>query len=565
MTNRHSRLVTQDPSHPGAQAMLHAIGLSAKDLDRAQIGIASAGWEGNPCNMHLDGLAAEVKRGTRAAGTVGLVFHTMGVSDGISMGTPGMRFSLPSREVIADSVEAVVSAQSYDGVVAVVGCDKNLPGAMIGIARVDRPALLVFGGASESGRHEGRRLNIVSAFEAWGERLRGTLDDAQMRAVIERACPGAGACAGMYTANTMACAIEALGMSLPGSSSTLATAPAKRDECRRAGHAVAELVRRDLRPRQIMTPAAFRNAITLVLALGGSTNAVLHLLAMARAIGVPLSLDDFAELAAATPLLADMAPSGPYLMEDLDAAGGTPAVMRRLLDGGLLDGDCLTVTGATLAENLAEVAPLAPDQEVVRPLDRPLAPTGHLRILRGRLAPSGAVAKLTGEHGLRFVGPARVFDDEAAANLALAEGQVVAGDVVVIRYVGPRGGPGMPEMLKPTAALVGAGLVGRVALVTDGRFSGGSHGFVVGHVAPEAQVGGPLALVRDGDVITIDAELGVLDVALDDAELEARRRAWVAPPLRVEHGLLRRYAHTVGSASEGCVTDRFDAEERPRC
>ena len=557
MLNRYSRLVTQDPSQPAAQAMLHAVGLTRADLDKPQIGIVSTGYEGNPCNLHLDDLARVVKQGTARTEVIGLVFHTIGVSDGISMGTPGMRYSLPSREVIADSIETVVSAQSYDGLVAVVGCDKNMPGAMMAMARLDRPAILVYGGASASGRYKGRKLNVVSAFEAHGARLAGSIDEAEFRAIIEHACPGAGSCGGMYTANTMACAIEALGMSLPYSSSTPALAPEKRAECEAAGARMHGLLAEALTPRKIMTREAFENAITVATALGGSTNVVLHLLAIARTLGVPLDLDDFARIGARTPLLGDLAPSGPYLMEDVHAIGGTPAVMKLLLDAGLLHGDCLTITGRTLAENLASLPALTPGQEVVRPLERPISPTGHLKILRGNLAPEGAVAKITGKEGVRFSGTARCFDGEYAANDAIAAGKVQKGDVVVIRYEGPRGGPGMPEMLKPTAAIVGAGLAQDVALITDGRFSGGTRGFVVGHVTPEAQDGGPIALVHDGDRITIDAEALTIVLEVPELELAARRAALVPRPLPGVHGVLRRYARTVTSASEGCLTDRL--------
>jgi dihydroxy-acid dehydratase len=558
MSGKYSRTVTQDPSQPAAQAMLHAIGLTREDLDKPQVGIASTGFDGNPCNMHLNGLASHVKRGTRDEGLVGLVFHTIGVSDGISMGTPGMRFSLPSREIIADSIETVMSAQSYDALVAVVGCDKNMPGAAIAMARLNRPSLMVFGGASASGRYKGRKLNVVSAFEALGERIAGKIDEEELRAVIERACPGAGACGGMYTANTMASALEAMGLTLPQSASIPATSPEKLAECEAAGRAMRLLIERDLKPRDLMTREAFENAITVVTALGGSTNAVLHLLAIARTAGVPLTLDDFARIGERTPLLADLAPSGPYLMEDVHAIGGTAAVMRRLLEAGLLHGECLTVTGRTLAENLADAPRLAPEQRVLRPIEEPIAPKGHLKILRGNLAPEGAVAKITGKEGLRFEGRARVFDGEYAANDAIAAGLVQRGDVIVIRYEGPRGGPGMPEMLKPTAAIVGAGLGKEVALVTDGRFSGGTHGFVVGHVTPEAQVGGPIALVRDGDVVAIDAEALSIELRVSDEELLARRAAWVAPPPRVQRGTLARYARVVTSASEGCLTDAFE-------
>jgi len=555
--NKYSRAVTQDPSQPAAQAMLHAIGLSRADLQKAQVGVASTGFQGNPCNMHLNGLAAEVKSGVDASGLCGLVFHTIGVSDGISMGTPGMRYSLPSREVIADSIETVVSGQSYDGVVTVVGCDKNMPGAVMAMARLNRPAIMVYGGTTASGKLGGRKLNIVSAFEALGQKIAGTISADEMQAVIEHAVPGPGACGGMYTANTMASAIEAMGLTLPYSSSIPAMDPRKQDECRAAGAAIKLLLERDIKPRDLLTLAAFENAITLVLVLGGSTNAVLHLLAIARTAGVPLTLEAFRRLSAETPLLADLAPSGPYLMEDLHAVGGVPAVLKLLLEAGRLHGDCMTVTGRTLAENLRDVPSLAAGQQVVRGFDAPIAPSGHIKVLHGNLAPGGAVAKLTGKEGLSFTGPARVFDGEWDVNAALAEGKVQKGDVVVIRYEGPRGGPGMPEMLKPTSAIMGAGLGKDVALITDGRFSGGTHGFVVGHITPEAQDGGPIALVRDGDTITIDAATLDIRVHLSDEELATRRAAFVAPPLKPQAGFLYRYARCVSSASEGCVTDRF--------
>ena len=553
--NEYSRRITQDPTHPAARSMLHAIGLTKDDLQKPQVGIASTGFEGNPCNMHLNGLALDVKAGTREADLIGLIFHSIGVSDGISMGTPGMRFSLPSREVIADSMETVVSAQNYDALIAVVGCDKNMPGAMIAMARLDRPSVIVYGGTTASGSYQGRKLNIVSSFEALGEHLAGKLDRASFDGIVEHACPGAGSCGGMYTANTMACAIEAMGLSLPYSSSTLALDPQKRDEARRAGVAVRGLLERGLTPRKMMTMQAFENAITLVLVLGGSTNVVLHLLAVARTVGVDLTLDDFAALSDRTPLLAEMAPSGPWLMEDLHKVGGTPAVLKLLLEQGRLHGDVPTVTGRTLAENLRDVPGLSPEQPIVRVKGPPVAPKGHLKVLRGNLAPGGAVAKITGKEGLRFEGTARVFDSEYSANDAIAASAVKAGDVVVIRYEGPRGGPGMPEMLKPTAAIMGAGLGKDVALITDGRFSGGTHGFVVGHITPEAQDGGPLALVHDGDRVRIDADALTIDVLVDDATLAARRAAWTAPPLKPRHGVLLRYAHTVSSASDGCVTD----------
>ena len=555
--NKYSRQVTSDPGQPAAQAMLHAVGLTRADLQKAQVGIASTGFEGNPCNMHLNGLAVQVKAGTQAAGLTGLIFHTIGVSDGISMGTPGMRYSLPSREVIADSMETVMGAHSYDALVAVVGCDKNMPGAVMAMARLNRPSILVYGGTTASGKWQGRKLNVISAFEALGQHQAGKLDAADLQAIVEHACPGAGACGGMYTANTMACAIEAMGLTLPYSSSTPALHPRKAAECAAVGAAMLRVLELDLKPLDLMTLRAFENAIRLVLVLGGSTNAVLHLIAMAHTAGVPLGLDDFSRLSATTPLLADLAPSGPWLMEDLHAVGGTPAVMKLMLQAGLLHGDCATVSGLTWQELLADLPALTPGQQIVRPVEAPLAPRGHIQILRGNLAPDGAVAKLTGKEGLQFSGPARVFDSEVAANQAIAARQIVAGDVVVIRYEGPQGGPGMPEMLKPTAALIGAGLGGDVALLTDGRFSGGTHGFVVGHITPEAQVGGPLALVQDGDRITIDAQTQMLHLHVADDALAERRRQWQPPPLRVRAGFLYRYARTVSSATDGCVTDRF--------
>ncbi len=553
--NRHSARITQEASSASARAMLHATGLTSEDLDRAQVGIASMWWEGNPCNMHLLDLAGEIKEGVAASGMVGMRFNTIGVSDGISMGTDGMSYSLPSRDLIADSIETVVGAQWYDGVVAIPGCDKNMPGSLMALARLNRPGLMVYGGTIAPGRLGDETLDIVSAFEAYGERIAGRIDEARFDAVVENACPGPGACGGMYTANTMASAAEALGMTLPFSSSTPAAAAGKEAECRAVGAALRALLEEDLRPRDILTPAAFDNAIAVVTALGGSTNAVLHLLAIAHAAGVELSLDDFHRVAERTPYLADLKPSGRFLMEDLHRVGGVPAVMKLLLEAGLLDGSCRTVTGRTLAENLDEAGPLAEGQEVVRPIDDPIRPTGHLRVLRGSLAPDGAVAKITGKEGVRFRGPARVFDREEAALAALERGDVRAGDVVVIRYEGPRGGPGMPEMLTITAAIMGAGLGADVALVTDGRFSGGSHGFVIGHVTPEAQDGGPIALVQDGDVVEIDAETDRIEWCVADEERARRGAAWVQPPLPVKQGVLLRYVRSVSPASRGCVTD----------
>lgn len=553
--NTYSQRVTQDDTQPAAQAMLHAIGLTEEDLQKAQVGVASTGYEGNPCNMHLNDLATHVKAGVESTDLVGLVFNTIGVSDGISMGTPGMRYSLPSRDVIADSMETVVNAMSYDALVTVVGCDKNMPGALMAMCRLNRPSVLVYGGTIASGCHKGEALNIVSAFEAWGKRVAGKMEENEYRQVIKKACPGAGACGGMYTANTMSSAIEALGMSLPYNSSTPAVSTEKKEECKAAGAAVRRLLELDLKPTDIMTRKAFENALTVVTVLGGSTNAVLHFLAIADAVGVELTLDDIQKVSDRTPFLADLKPSGKYLMEDVHRVGGVPAVMKYLLKQGMLHGDCMTVTGKTVAENLANVPDLLEGQDVIRDVSTPLKATGHLRVLYGNLAAEGAVAKITGKEGERFEGPARVFDSEYDANDGIAAGKVQAGDVVVIRYEGPQGGPGMPEMLKPTAAIMGAGLGNDVALITDGRFSGGTHGFVVGHITPEAQVGGTIALVRDGDQITIDATKNTIEVAVSADELQERKAQWKAPALKVKRGILYKYAKTVSSASAGCVTD----------
>lgn len=556
--NKYSANVTQDPTQPAAQAMLYAIGLNEEDMHKAQVGIVSTGYEGNPCNMHLNGLAKWVKKGTNSKGLLGLVFNTIGVSDGISMGTDGMRYSLPSRDVIADSIETVVNAQNYDALVPVVGCDKNMPGAMMAMARLNRPAVLVFGGSIASGCHAGKKLNIVSAFEALGEKYAGKISEEDFKVTVKKACPGAGACGGMYTANTMSSAIEALGMSLPYSSSNPATSELKNQECVEAGKAVRHLLEQDIKPLDILTKEAFENALVLVTVLGGSTNAVLHLLAIARSANVELTLDDFQRVSDKTPLLANLKPSGEYLMEDLHALGGTPAVMRYLLDRDMLNGDCLTVTGKTLRENLADIRPVVFDgQDVMAPIEKPLKSSGHLRILYGNLAEEGAVAKITGKEGETFTGAAKVFNSEREANLAIKEGKVQKGNVVVIRYVGPKGGPGMPEMLKPTSAIMGAGLGKDVALITDGRFSGGSHGFVVGHVSPEAQEGGTIALLQDGDEITIDALNNTIHVDLPAMELSERKARWIAPELKERSGSLYKYARMVSSASKGCVTDEF--------
>lgn len=553
--NKYSTRITTPKSQGASQAMLYGTGLTDEDMAKAEVGIASVWWEGNTCNMHLNDLAAYVKEGVEAAGLVGMRFNTIGVSDGISMGTEGMSYSLQSREIIADSIETVMGAQWYDANISIPGCDKNMPGCMIAIGRLNRPALMVYGGTIKPGHLDHRTLDIVSAFQSYGEYIAGRIDEPTREAIVRNSCPGPGACGGMYTANTMAAAIEALGMTLPYSSSTPAVDPQKIEECRRAGSAIRGLLERDIKPRDIMTRAAFENAMVVVMALGGSTNAVLHLIAMARAVDVELTIDDFQAVSDRIPFIADLKPSGRYVMEDLHRVGGTPAVMKYLLGHGLLDGSCLTVTGRTLAENLAELPGLAPGQEVILPLERPIKPSGHIRILKGNLAPGGAVAKITGKEGVRFSGPARVFDAEEDMLAALEQGRIARGDVVVIRYEGPKGGPGMPEMLTPTSAIMGAGLGNDVAMVTDGRFSGGSHGFIIGHVVPEAQEGGPIALIRDGDRITIDAAANTLSVALDEAELTRRRTAWRMPPYKATRGTLYKFIKNVKDASHGCVTD----------
>ena len=553
--NKYSSRITQPRSQGASQAMLYGTGLTDADLQKAQVGICSMWWEGNTCNMHLDRLAAHVKEGVQASGLVGLRFNTIGVSDGISMGTEGMSFSLPSRDLIADSIEMVVGAQWYDAVITVPGCDKNMPGSVMAMLRLNRPALMVYGGTIRPGSALGRPRDVISAFQSYGEYLAGVITDEQRLDIVRHACPGAGACGGMYTANTMAVAIEAMGLSLPYSSSIPAEDPGKADECRRAGAAIRTLLERDLKPRDIVTRESLENALTMVMALGGSTNAVLHLIAIARAAHVPLALEDFQRVSDRVPLLADLKPSGRYVQEDLHNVGGTPAVMKYLLERGFLHGDCMTVTGDTLARNLADAAPLAPGQQVIHPIEQPVFPRGHLRILRGNLAPDGAVAKITGKEGERFAGPARVYDSEEAMLAGLERGEIAKGSVVVIRYEGPKGGPGMPEMLTPTSAIMGAGLGNDIAMITDGRFSGGSHGFIIGHITPEAQDGGPIALVRDGDHIIIDASTCALRVELSDQELAARRTAWKAPAPKATSGVLAKYVRLVRSASEGCVTD----------
>ena len=553
--NKYSSRITQPRSQGASQAMLYGAGLTETDMNLPQIGIASVWWEGNTCNMHLNDLATEVKRGVSEAGLVGMRFNTIGVSDGISMGTEGMSYSLQSRDLIADSIETVVAAQWYDAVITIPGCDKNMPGCLMAMGRLNRPSLMVYGGTIKPGHYKDKTLDIVSAFQSYGEYIAHTLDDNERFQVVRRACPGPGACGGMYTANTMASAIEALGMSLPYSSSTPAEDPGKLEECRQVGNAINTLLERDIKPRDIMTREAFTNAMALVSALGGSTNAVLHLIAMARSVEVKLTMADFQDVSDRVPFLADLKPSGKYVMEDVHNIGGIPAVMKMLLNERLINGDCLTVTGKSVSENLASVAAVSDEQQVIRPLNSPIKPTGHIQILTGNLAPGGAVAKITGKEGEVFTGPAKVFDSEEAMLAALEKQLIKKGDVVVIRYEGPKGGPGMPEMLTPTSAIMGAGLGNDVALITDGRFSGGSHGFIIGHVVPEAQEGGPIGLLEDGDVITIDAEQNTLYVDLTDKQLESRRKGWRMPPYKARRGTLYKYIKNVRSAAEGCVTD----------
>lgn len=554
--NKYSRVLTQDETQPAAQAMLYGIGLSDDDMMKAQVGIVSMGYDGNTCNMHLNELAQIVKTGVWDADLVGLIFNTIGVSDGMSNGTDGMRYSLVSRDVIADSIEAVCGAQYYDGLIALPGCDKNMPGSIIAMGRLNRPSIMVYGGTIAPGHHNGQDLNIVSAFEALGQKIAGTITPEDFKCVVKASCPGAGACGGMYTANTMAAAIEALGMSLPYSSSNPAISEEKKKECLDAGRAIRLLLERDIKPSDIMTRKAFENAIVTIIVLGGSTNAVLHLIAMARSVDVPLTQDDVQRISDRTPVLADFKPSGKYLMQDLHQHGGVPAVMKYLWQKGLLHGDCLTATGKTLAENLAAVPDLDFDtQKIIVPIETPLKKTGHLQILYGNLAEEGSVAKISGKEGERFEGPARVFDGEQELIAGIQSGRVQPGDVVVIRYVGPKGGPGMPEMLKPTSAIIGAGLGKSVALITDGRFSGGTHGFVVGHITPEAFEGGTIALVKDGDTIVIDATTNTISVQLSNEQLITRRAGWKQPLLKATKGLLFKYAQVVKNAANGCVTD----------
>ena len=553
--NRYSSRITQPKSQGASQAMLYGTGLTEEDLNKPEVGIASVWYEGNTCNMHLLKLAEQVKEGVQAAGLVGMRFNTIGVSDGISMGTEGMSYSLQSRDLIADSIETVMSAQWYDANISIPGCDKNMPGCLMAMGRLNRPALMVYGGTIKPGHRDQQTLDIISAFQSYGEYLAGRINEDTRKDIVRRSCPGPGACGGMYTANTMAAAIEALGMSLPYSASTPAVDPGKLEECYRAGAAIRNLLEKDIKPRDIMTRAAFDNAMVVVTVLGGSTNAVLHLIAMAQAVGVRLTIDDFQQISDRTPYLADLKPSGRYVMEDLHRIGGTPAVMNYLLEHDLINGECLTVTGKTVAENLADVPDLKQDQDVIHSLADPIKSTGHIQILKGNLAPGGAVAKITGKEGLRFSGPARIYDSEEDMLSALERTEIQPGEVVVIRYEGPKGGPGMPEMLTPTSAIMGAGLGDQVALITDGRFSGGSHGFIVGHIVPEAQEGGPIALIQNGDRITIDAEHNRIDVAVSDAEMERRRAQWRMPPYKVSRGTLYKYIKNVKNASLGCVTD----------
>lgn len=556
--NKYSKTITQDVTQPAAQAMFYGIGLTEDDLKKAQVGIASMGYDGNTCNMHLNDLAKLVKQGVWDNELVGLIFNTIGVSDGMSNGTDGMRYSLVSRDVIADSIEAVCGAQYYDALIALPGCDKNMPGSLIAMGRLNRPSIMVYGGTIAPGHYNGQDLNIVSAFEALGQKIAGELSEADFKGIIQHACPGAGACGGMYTANTMASAIEALGMSLPYSSSNPALSDEKKKECLEAGKAIRLLLEKDIKPSDIMTRKAFENAMTVIMVLGGSTNAVLHLIAMAKAVNVSLTQDDFQTISDRIPVLADFKPSGKYLMQDLHQYGGLPAVMKYLLSKKLLHGDCLTVTGKTIAENLAAVPDLNfEEQKIIYPIENPVKATGHLQILYGNLAEKGSVAKISGKEGELFIGPARVFDGEHALIEGINSGKIKKGDVVVIRYVGPKGGPGMPEMLKPTSAIIGAGLGKSVALITDGRFSGGTHGFVVGHITPEAYDGGLIALVNDEDIIELNVTTRLINVKLTEKEIQQRKQQWKRPSLAVTKGLLFKYARTVKDASEGCVTDEI--------
>lgn len=553
--NKYSKAVTQDPTQPAAKAMLHAIGLKSDDFSKPFVGIASTGYEGNPCNMHLNDLSLKIKRGIIDSDLIGLIFNTIGVSDGISMGTQGMRYSLPSRDIIADSIETVVQAMAYDAVVTVVGCDKNMPGALMSMLRLNRPSILVYGGTIAPGCHNGKKLDVVSAFEAWGEKVAGKINEEEFSNVIKNACPGAGACGGMYTANTMSSAIEAMGMSIPYNSSNPAASNDKSDECIQIGSYIDNLIKNDIKPLDILKKESIINAVKLITVLGGSTNAVLHILAIAKSANIDFTINDFKEISDATPFLADLKPSGKFLMEDLHNVGGIPGVMKYMLDEGLLNGDCLTVTGKTISENLKDIKPLDLDQKIIQPISNPIKKSGHIRILYGNIASEGSVAKITGKEGLIFSGKAIVFNSEQEANDGIKEGKVHKGSVVVIRYVGPKGGPGMPEMLKPTSAIMGSGLGKDVALITDGRFSGGTHGFVVGHICPEAQDGGNIALIQNGDKITINAVDNTIDVEISEKELSHRKSNWVKPDLKFKSGILYKYCKSVSNASNGCVTD----------
>ena len=556
MYNKFSRVVTKDDSQPAAQAMLHAIGLSEEDFDKPFIGIGSTGYEGNPCNMHLNDLSVKIKNSISATEYIGLIFNTIGVSDGISMGTFGMRYSLPSRDIIADSMETVVQAMSYDGLVTVVGCDKNMPGALMAMLRLDRPSILVYGGTIDSGCYNNKELDVVSAFEAWGEKVSGKIDNTEYKNVIKNACPGAGACGGMYTANTMASAIEALGMSLPYNSSNPALSNEKVNECAEIGSAIKLLIEKDIKPSDIVTKKSLENALRLITILGGSTNAVLHFLAISRAANLDLSIDYFQEISDSTPYITNLKPSGKYLMKDLHKIGGVPSVLKYMLENKMLNGDCMTVTGKTIEENLSKIkSPDLKSTDIIFPLSNPIKESGHIQILKGNLAEQGCVAKITGKEGLKFSGPAKVFDSEFECLTAIAESKVNKGEVVVIRYEGPKGGPGMPEMLKPTSAIMGAGLGKDVALITDGRFSGGTHGFVVGHIVPEAYDGGVIAIVQNGDMITIDSENNQIFVDISDDEIKNRIKNWSKPDLKIKKGILYKYVKSVSNASSGCVTD----------
>ena len=554
--NKYSQAVTQDPTQPAAKAMLHAIGLSSEDLTKPFVGVASTGYEGNPCNMHLNDLSQKIKQSILKNNLVGLIFNTIGVSDGISMGTQGMRYSLPSRDIIADSIETVVQAMAYDALITVVGCDKNMPGALMSMLRLNRPSILVYGGTIAPGCHNDKKLDVVSAFEAWGEKVSGKIDESEFSDIIKNACPGAGACGGMYTANTMSSAIEAMGMSLPYTSSNPATSNEKIDECDIIGSAIDNLIKNDLKPLDIVTRESIINAVRLITVLGGSTNAVLHILAIAKSANIEFNIDDFQEISDSTPFLADLKPSGKFLMEDLHNVGGIPAVMKYMLENNLLNGDCMTVTGKSISENLNDVKALKKDQKIINPISNPIKKSGHIRILYGNIAYNGSVAKITGKEGLTFTGKAIVFDSEQEANDGIKNGLVEKGNVVVIRYVGPKGGPGMPEMLKPTSAIMGAGLGGDVALITDGRFSGGTHGFVVGHICPEAQEGGNIAFIVNGDTLTINAVNNTISVDISDEELDKRKSNWIKPDLKFKSGILYKYCKNVSDASHGCITDK---------